>query len=79
MKRLKRTGLKPIGENQKYVLQQLIERDGWWSKGREFDLHVGYQPTRILDSLVNRGLLSVAGGVYTITIAGRREVQHVTR
>ena len=79
MKKLKRTGLKPIGENQKYVLQQLVAKDGWWSKGRDFDLHVGYQPTRILDSLVSRGLLSVAGGVYNITIAGRQEIQNATR
>lgn len=77
-KRLKKRGPKTagrLGSTQIQILEKLATHDGWWSKDRQWKLGVRYRVTRILNSLVRRGLLSEAGEVYTLTVAGRQEIQ----
>lgn len=69
--------MRPLGVNQRSVLECLVDHGSWphgWTWGTE------QNTIRILDTLVDRGLVQVAGkgrfttGTYTATEAGRAEV-----
>jgi hypothetical protein len=63
---------RPLGKNQAAVLKVLRERGGWTQKGYGSGWYWNtYSGTaRILDSLVQRGLVVVVDGHYTAVAEG---------